>query len=208
MPFHVQDVAWVFQQWWQSRVDIVTLTAEALVSSSTALQYWWPFVVWLTSMKALIENHRIEYTQMYDIFGNNAHALLMMQPGLVAGTDVRLTPDTTRMAIDLIDCHINTGVFPSEHHLGDLQKCILREVRWKANMLLASQLVPEFAALKFHIEDLMNLRATCTLFRLALAEVVGLIHVLLHQEWPWAVFTNACPSIPKLRLHAMTKLWP
>ncbi len=205
MPLHIHDIAGLFHLWWKTRVDSTTQKAQALSESATYLSYWWPFLVWLNSMKVLILDDFPQYRQMYQIFRNRAHVKLMMQRGFDA--DTSLQPNTTRNARALVDCFDVTGFSPSQDQITKLLKCTLREVRWKECMLTASQLVPHIAVFKFIIEDLNNLAATCRLFNLRCTELVAAIQALLDRERPWAVFVHACPSIPKLHVQAVGTIW-
>jgi hypothetical protein len=78
MPLHVTDIATLFRRWWLAKVYSVSM--QTVVNSSAAsLQYWWPFIVWLTSMKDMISYHEQQYRQMYMQFSDRAHLHIMTQ---------------------------------------------------------------------------------------------------------------------------------
>jgi hypothetical protein len=72
MPLHVTDIATLFRRWCQLQTEVVN-------SSAASLQYWWPFIVWLTSMKDMISYDEQQYRQMYMQVFDRAHLHFMTQ---------------------------------------------------------------------------------------------------------------------------------
>jgi hypothetical protein len=172
-----------------------------------ALEYWWPFIVWLHGMKRLIRDDFQQYRQMYHIFRNRSSVNILMAHRLTPDNDFSLGADTIQAARFFIDCLDTTGFFPSYDHICSLLKQILLDVKWKECMLSVSQLVPQVTASLFMIEEVNNLRATCTFFRNSSMDTVVSIRFLLDQDRPWAVFLNARPSIPVFSVQALGQLW-
>jgi hypothetical protein len=200
MPLHVTDIATLFRRWWLAKVYSVSMQTEVVNTSAASLQYWWPFIVWLTSMKDLIFYDEQQYRQMYMQFTDRAHLHIMTQ------TDVN--PDTSMSATALVDRLAETRLFPSLHQVRALQHCLLAEVRWREIMMQASELVPDLSMLKFVVAELNVLAATCNMFRDICREIVARITDLLHAERPWAFFVDSLPSIPKLNVQSLEVLWP
>jgi hypothetical protein len=208
MPLDIQDIGILFQSWWRVKVASVAKQSKVVTTTAASLQYWWPFLVWLTSMKEMISNDVQQYEQMYEDFLDNAHVQIMMQRGVNPVTDFSLSRDITTSARALVDCRDETGQFPSEDQIRALQHRMLAAVRWKETMLLSSQLVPELSMLKFVVADLNALAATCRFFSDRIRVIVAYIQVLLQEERPWAFFVNSLPSIPKLNVQEIHRLWP
>jgi hypothetical protein len=208
MPLHIQDIASLFQSWWRVKVASVTNQSKVVTTSAASLKYWWPFLVWLSSMKEMINKDLQIYTQMYRDFLDNAHLHIMMQRGVNPETNFSLSRDITTIARAFIDGQDQTGQFPSQDQIQALQHRMLAAVRWKENMLLSSQLVPELSMLKFVVADLNALAATCLFFSHRCSVIVAYIQVLLQEERPWAFFVNSVPSIPKLNVQEIHRLWP
>ena len=171
------------------------------------MEYWWPFIVWLHGMKRLIRDDFQQYRQMYHIFRNRSSVNILMAHRLTPDNDFSLGADTIQAARFFIDCLDTTGFFPSYDHICSLLKQILLDVKWKECMLSVSQLVPQVTASLFMIEEVNNLRATCTFFRNSSMDTVVSIRFLLDQDRPWAVFLNARPSIPVFSVQALGQLW-
>ena len=208
MPLHIQDIASLFQSWWRVKVASVDMQSKVVTTSAASLQFWWPFLVWLTTMKEMISHDDQQYRQTYLRFLDHAHLHIMMQRGVNPETNFSLSPDTTTSATALIDCQDQTGLLPSQDQVRALQHRMLAEVRWKEIMLLSSQLVPELSMLKFVVADLNALAATCRFFSHRCRVIVASIQVLLQVERPWAFFVNSLPSIPKLNVQEIRRLWP
>ena len=208
MPLHVKDIATLFRRWWRAKVDSVSMQTAVVNVSAASLQFWWPFIVWLTSMKEMIIDDEQQYRQMYMQFSDRARLHIVTQGGGNGDTDFSLSPDTSRSATALVDRQAETRHFPSLEQVRALQHCLLAEVRWREIMMQSSKLVPELSMLKFVVAELNVLAATCNMFRRICRQIAAGITELLYGGRPWAFFVDSLPSIPKLNVQSLELLWP